>query len=286
MGRKSKGPQVPSTAAPGANDEAATPEGATVADALASPAVLPHAALGMLANPAMAPVLAHHPALAGQLAKQALALAYQASAALPTGKNMFPEVEELMDHYGLDERITKRLDDELKKRTETYEGDIAALWDILDTARNPSGLLAVKIQEMQAGTFIGKAKLEKDLAELVRKFKLDETAATKLAGVLMGRRERRKEDLEALDKRLETSNKPSAMVMMLLPRLRSGEPVGEPDRGPAPGSYADLREQRVRRDQEDRRRGRSSDRRRGTSRSCGRRRRSRSRSRRRRRSRS
>mmetsp|Transcript_10455 Transcript_10455/g.29076 ORF Transcript_10455/g.29076 Transcript_10455/m.29076 type:complete len:284 (-) Transcript_10455:150-1001(-) len=260
MGRKSKGVGAPQAADAGA---ATAPAAEAPAPGLAQPPVLPNAALGMLTDPSMARVFAHNPLLAGQLAQQALTQAIQQAAVKPPGSGFLPEVDELAEHFGLDERITKRLDDEMRKRTESLDGDIAALWDVLEAARNPAGLLAVKIQEMQDGIFVGKAKLDKDLAELVKKFKLDDTAAMKLAGVLMARKDRRKEDLEQLDRRLETSNKPSAMVMMLLPKLRSGEPVGEPDRAPAPGSYADLREQRGRRAREGERRGRSRSRSRG-----------------------
>merc|ERR1712151_780373 len=34
-----------------------------------------------------------------------------------------PDVQEMADHFGLDERITKDLDDELKKRPATAAGD-------------------------------------------------------------------------------------------------------------------------------------------------------------------
>mmetsp|Transcript_797 Transcript_797/g.2179 ORF Transcript_797/g.2179 Transcript_797/m.2179 type:complete len:286 (+) Transcript_797:71-928(+) len=285
MGRKSKGP------AADVSDLAAEPPPAASAPEAAALPALPNPALGMLTDPSMARLFAQNPQLAGQLAHQALQQALQQASAQPPGSGFLPEVEELAEHFGLDERITKRLDDEIRKRTASLDGDIAALWDVLEAARNPAGLLAVKIQEMQDGIFVGKAKLDKDIADLVKKFKLDETAAMKLAGVLMARKDRRKVDLEQLDKRLETSNKPSAMVMMLLPKLRSGEAVGEPDRGPAPGSYADLREQKARRAKEERsdrdRRGRSHSRGRQKDRSRSRRRgRSRSREPRRRRSRS
>jgi len=244
MGRKSKGVSAQDAEGASAAGEAAA------APAPAQPCLAtPNAALGMLTDPAMMRVFASNPQLAGQLAQQALSQAMQQASARPPGSGFLPEVEELAEHFGLDDRITKRLDDEIRKRTDTLDGDICALWEILESARNPPGLLAVKIQEMQEGTFVGKAKLDKDLADLVKKFKLDETASMKLAGVLASRKER-KADIQALDRRLETSNKPSAMVMMLLPKLRSGEPVPEPDRAPAPGSYADLREQRGRREKE------------------------------------
>merc|ERR1719436_241198 len=133
----------------------------------------------------MAPVFARNPQLAGQLAQQALSQAVQQASVAAGIKAVLPEVEELADHFGLDERITKRLDDVMRTRQDTMDGDIVTLWDILETARNPAGLLAVKIQEMQEGVFAGKTKPDKDLAGLVNKFRLDESAATKLSEVLM-----------------------------------------------------------------------------------------------------
>lgn len=195
------------------------------------------------------------------------------------------EVQELADHFGLDERITKRLDDEMKSRNDTFEGDLEALYDILETARNPPGLLSVKIKEMQDGVFVGRPKADKDVEEMRKKFKLDEQATNKLAEVLASRTENRKEYVASIHRHLEVSNKPSAMVMMMLGKLRSGEPLGEPDRRAAPGSYADMRERSKERKKQERQSGHTSSRGGGRSRSRGRRR-SRSRERRKSKSRS
>merc|ERR1719412_1002415 len=169
----------------------------------------------------------------------------------------------------------------MKKRADTFEGDLVALWDILETARSPAGLLSVKIKEMQEGSFIGQPKMDKDIKEFQRKYRLDDQATRKLAEALQNRPQTRKEDIELIHRHLETSNKPSARVMMMLGKLRSGEPIGEPDKRIAPGSYLDRLEQERERKERDRRDGsrrdRSRDRRHG--------RRSRSRERRRSRSR-
>merc|ERR1712151_1400632 len=144
--------------------------------------------------------------------------------------------------YGLDERIAKDLDEELKKRPATTAGDLAALWEILENARSPPGLLRVKIGEMQANTFIGQPTVDKDIKDMQKKYKLDDQATRKLAEVLQQRTESREKDIELMHRHLETSNKPSARVMMMLGKLRSGEPLPEPDKRIAPGSYLDRKQ--------------------------------------------
>mmetsp|Transcript_9550 Transcript_9550/g.24948 ORF Transcript_9550/g.24948 Transcript_9550/m.24948 type:complete len:305 (-) Transcript_9550:106-1020(-) len=219
----------------------------------------------LLANHAIAYQISQNPLLANSLLQQRLQAAQVAQA-----QQVDPDVQELADHFGLDERITKRLDDEMKNRQETFEGDIAALWDILETARSPAGLLSVKIKEMQDGTFIGAPKLDKEIKEFQRKFRLDDQATRKLAEVRVMRAATWKDDIELIHKHLETSNKPSARIMMMLGKLRSGEPIGEPDPRVAPGSWADRKEQEKERAKRDKK-SRSRDRGRARSRSRDRR---------------
>merc|ERR1712224_1091414 len=94
----------------------------------------------------------------------------------------------------------------------------------------------VKIKEMQNGTFVGKPKPDKGIMEMGKKYKLDDAAVQRLTEVLKNR-EDRKTDLEKIEKHLKVSNKPSALVMMMLGKLRKGEEIGEPEYKPAPGSY-------------------------------------------------
>merc|ERR1719188_1898954 len=72
--------------------------------------------------------------------------------------------------------------------------------------------------------------------EMGKKYKLDDAAVQRLTEVLKNR-EDRKEDLEKIEKHLKVSNKPSALVMMMLGKLRKGEDIGEPEFKAAPGSY-------------------------------------------------
>jgi len=236
----------------------------------------------LLSNPAMADMVAMNPLLAGHLQRLAqngmpqtvpapamlMPMTAMPFSAVPTAApglpavdpsnprlGFHPDVQELADHFGMDERITKQLDDEMKKRKETHDQDIAALYEVLELARNPAGLLSVKIREMKEGMFVGKPKKAKDIQEVAKKYKLDDQAKSKLAEVMEQRQETREADLAMISKHLEVSNKPSSMVMMLLKKIRSGETVPQPDKRIAAGSYADMRKKSEERRKKDARNG-------------------------------
>merc|ERR1719277_675665 len=156
---------------------------------------------------------------------------------------------EMAHHFNLDDRSTRALDAQMKTRKATFEEDMEALWEILGGARNPSGLLMVKIREMAEGVFRGFSTPEKDVAEFARKFGLEAQASAKLAEVL-AKREDPKDDMKKLSKHLERSNKPSALMMLMLKDLRAGKPVKEPEHQAAMGSAAhrkELQEEKSRR---------------------------------------
>eukprot|EP00913_Durusdinium_trenchii_P014624 g13723.t1 len=100
-----------------------------------------------------------------------------------------PQVSELAEHHGLDERATRALDEEMKKRKNTFESDMQALW----------------------------------IHEFAKRNRLDAQAAVKL-GEVMENRSDVDGDLMKLSKHLERSNKPSSLVMMMLRDLRDGKP--------------------------------------------------------------
>jgi len=178
----------------------------------------------------------HHPELAAHFTRQA---ADQYDQVAATG--MDPEIMELSHHFNLDERAARALDQQMKRRKDTYEDDLEALWEILKGARNPSGLLMVKVREMAEGTFRGFSTPERDVAEFARKHRLDAQASAKLAEVLM-KREDPKEDMRKVSKHLERSNKPSALMMLMLKDMRAGKPIKEPQHQAAIGSKTHEKE--------------------------------------------
>jgi len=173
--------------------------------------------------------------LASQYTLQA-AQAYDQS----VSQTIDPEVTELAHKFKLDERITRDLDVQMKRRQGTFEDDMKALWEILEGARNPAGLLRVKIREMEEGSFRGTATPDRDVEDLARKFSLDAQASAKLAEVL-SKRDNRSKDLRQIAKHLELSNKPSSLVMLMLKDLRAGISVKDPEYPAAVGSYAHKR---------------------------------------------
>merc|ERR1719188_1002055 len=58
-----------------------------------------------------------------------------------------PDVRELGDYFNIEERWIKRLNETMRKRKDTKEQDIAKLYEVLERARSPTGLLTVKIGE-------------------------------------------------------------------------------------------------------------------------------------------
>merc|ERR1719199_1984853 len=90
------------------------------------------------------------------------------------------DVQELGDYFNIEDRWIKRLNETMKKRQATKEADLAKLYEVLESARSPTGLLTVKIGEMECGQFVGKIKPDKDVEALARKYKLDEHVKSRL----------------------------------------------------------------------------------------------------------
>lgn len=229
----------------------------------------------LLSNPLLALTVLANPALLGQPS--------QSPMDQPIIAMKDPDVQDLCDHFNIEDRHGKRLNEILKTRQETFAEDLDRLYDVLERARDANGLLVVKMREMEDGTFRGRAKADKELAAISKKYGLDNQAESKLADILSRYDEtKRKDYFVEIERHLEVSNRPSAMAMMLLKKLGEGQPLGRPG-PPAPGSYLDrLQQERSSRGRGDRDRGRDTDRERGRSRERDRRERDRkSRSRRR-----
>jgi hypothetical protein len=146
-----------------------------------------------------------------------------------------PEVEEFAEYHKLDERATRALDEEMRRRHATFEQDMQALWLGLEGAKNPQGLLMITLKEMRNGTFRGMTALNKQIQDFAKQYRLDAQATVKLAEVL-ARRDDVEGDLVKLGKHLERSNKPSSLIMMMLKNLREGKPIKDPEYAAAIGS--------------------------------------------------
>merc|ERR1712137_365772 len=140
-----------------------------------------------------------------------------------------PEVQELGDYFNIEERWIKRLNETMKKRLDTKEQDLAKLYEVLERARSPTGLLTVKIGEMECGQFVGKIKPDKDVERLAKKFKLDEHVVSRLTEVAVRRKATKDEDLDRIEQHLRYCKRPSAMATLLAGKLLEGEVDELPD---------------------------------------------------------
>jgi len=212
-------------------------------------------------------MMLYNPDMAVNITQQQ-ALEYEQEKANST--SMEPEVIELAHHFNLTDRHARMLDEQLKKRNNTFDDDIAAMYDILKGAKNPADLLMVSIRWMAEGIFNGTKTPNPDVERIARKYKLDAPSACKLAEVLESRSDPLI-DLRKISSHLERSNRPSALVMMMLKDLKNGNPVEESTKAPAIGSYLHKIEiEKSSRKSRSRGRGRSRSRGCGRSRSRGR----------------
>merc|ERR1719336_226594 len=139
------------------------------------------------------------------------------------------EVRELGDYFNIEDRWIKRLNETMRKRMDTKEQDLAKLYEVLERARSPTGLLTVKIGEMECGQFVGKIKPDKDVERLVRKFKIDDYVASRLTELVVRRKASKEEDLERIEQHLRYCKRPSAMATLLAGKLLEGEVDELPD---------------------------------------------------------
>merc|ERR1719265_2616996 len=78
-----------------------------------------------------------------------------------------PSIIEMCSHFKIEDRVARRLHNAMRKRTDSFDEDIAALWEILGEARHAAGMLQSKILEIENDDFHinGKirAKVNKDV---------------------------------------------------------------------------------------------------------------------------
>lgn len=145
-----------------------------------------------------------------------------------------PDIRELGDYFNIEERWIKRLDETMNKRRETKQQDLEKLYEVLERARSPTGLLTVQIGKMECGQFVGKIKPDKDVERLARKFKLDDHVTSRLTELKVCRRnsgqeERGLKDLDRLEQHLRYCKRPNAMATLLAGKLLEGEIAELPD---------------------------------------------------------
>merc|ERR1712137_702966 len=91
-----------------------------------------------------------------------------------------PEVQKLCLHFEIETECAKRLDEEMAKRQDSKESDLARLYDILDDVGSPTCLLEIKISEMASGEFVGKVLEDREAKAVALNCGLSEQATQKL----------------------------------------------------------------------------------------------------------
>mmetsp|Transcript_61892 Transcript_61892/g.134105 ORF Transcript_61892/g.134105 Transcript_61892/m.134105 type:complete len:458 (-) Transcript_61892:68-1441(-) len=191
---------------------------------------------GMMMNPMMAQMMAQMGAMNPMMAQMMKAQQGQkppanSSRSAPEAEpdTIDPDVQELGDYFNIEDRWIKRLNETMKKRQDTKQQDLDKLYEVLERARSPTGLLTVKIGEMECGQFVGKIKPDKDVERLAKKFKLDEHVVSRLTELAVRRKATKEEDLERMEQHLRYCKRPSAMATLLAGKLLEGEVEELPD---------------------------------------------------------
>ncbi|CAK9092604.1 Uncharacterized protein SCF082_LOCUS43580 [Durusdinium trenchii] len=185
-----------------------------------------------------------------------------------------PDIRELGDYFNIEERWVVRLNEAMKFRVgmmrdargemiemhcwlgwlesvllggswvtedsargglkETKGQDLEKLYEVLEKARSPTGLLTVQIGKMECGQFVGKIKPDKDVERMARKFKLDDPVTSRLTELKVwrkrnGEEERATKDLERIEYHLRFAKRPNALCTLLVGKLLEGEVDELPD---------------------------------------------------------
>merc|ERR1719428_648708 len=97
----------------------------------------------------------------------------------------------------------------IEERQKTWEQDMARLYELMKEAHHPQGMLQLKVKDMEAGKFVGKAKCREKVLDLCRRHQLDRGASTKLEEAMAIREAMGKnveKDIAALHEHLTASN--------------------------------------------------------------------------------
>lgn len=144
----------------------------------------------------------------------------------PEPTPMNPKVKEVSEQFSLNEGLTQKLDEILKKRPDTFENDLEILKKGMESAPSAVAYLFTKIREMQDGRPL-LAVPERDVVEeLANRYRLDQRVMQELTAALANRADKKK-DVEMLAKHCEMSHSPSAAVMSMVSLLRNGGEIPE-----------------------------------------------------------
>ncbi|CAE7556567.1 unnamed protein product [Symbiodinium natans] len=143
--------------------------------------------------------------------------------------DMDADVRKLGDHFNIEDRWLVRLDELMRRRRETKEQDLAKLYEVLEQARSPTGLLVAKLGEMECGQFVGKVKPDRNIERLATRYNLDTRVVSRLTELRVRRKRTQQEDFNRLEQHLSLCKRPSATATLLIGKLLEGELKQIPD---------------------------------------------------------
>ena len=148
----------------------------------------------------------------------------------------------LGDHFNIEDRWLFRLDELIRRRKETKREDLAKLYEVLESARSPTGasfrcllhpftwfksqvagLLVAKLGEMECGQFVGKVKPDRTIERLATRYQLDTRVVSRLTELRVRRKKSQTEDFNRLEQHLSLCKRPSATATLLIGKLLEGE---------------------------------------------------------------
>ncbi|CAK9046858.1 unnamed protein product [Durusdinium trenchii] len=140
-----------------------------------------------------------------------------------------PEVRKLGDHFNIEDRWLVRLDELMRRRKDTKDQDLAKLYEVLEQARSPTGLLVAKLGEMECGQFVGKVKPDRNIERLATRYNLDTRVVSRLTELRVRRKKTQTEDFNRLEQHLSLCKRPSATATLLIGKVLEGELKQIPD---------------------------------------------------------
>jgi len=136
-------------------------------------------------------------------------------------EEMDQDVRKLGDHFNIEDRWLVRLDELMRRRRDTKEQDLAKLYEVLEQARSPTGLLVAKLGEMECGQFVGKVKPDRNIERLATRYNLDARVVSRLTELRVRRKRTQQEDFNRLEQHLSLCKRPSATATLLIGFLTS-----------------------------------------------------------------
>merc|ERR1719264_1278648 len=161
---------------------------------------------------------------------QAQAQPQQAAAALaplaPQEAPVDPQIRDICSQHNIEDRLMRKLHNAMMRR-DSFEDDLQTVREKLNCPRPDIGVI---IRQLEQGSFVSQNTMDKDMANLVDKYQLDDRATHRLIKSMGKRKASMKEDLKHLDIRLASAERPSGLLMTLLQGLDANGDLPPPPR--------------------------------------------------------